>query len=98
MIGGMKVMLNCRAIKVNVKRALYEGVSVPTAPYGAWIWSMAVTENNKFYVIKMCLRNMCGVTHMDWVKNEVFLPNCNSTRLSQAYMSRPLIMFDQIFL
>ena len=35
MIGGMKVMLNCRAIKVNVKRALYEGVSVPTAPYGA---------------------------------------------------------------
>ena len=41
---GMKKVFSCKAMGMNVKRRLYEGVAVPTTLYEAEIWSMAVAE------------------------------------------------------
>ena len=43
-LGGMKVVFGCTAIGMNVKIRLYEGVPVPTAPFGAETWIIAVAE------------------------------------------------------
>ena len=42
-LGGMKVF-SCTVIAMNVKRRLYEGVAVPTTPYVAKTWRIAVVE------------------------------------------------------
>ena len=34
-LGGMMNVSSCRAMRMNVKRRLYEGVALPTALYGA---------------------------------------------------------------
>ncbi len=39
--------------------------------YGAETWNMGAAGRRRFNVIEMrCLRSMCGVTRMDWVKND----------------------------
>ena len=43
-LGGMKTMFNCRSLRMDVKRRLYEGVAVPTALYGAETWNMGQRE------------------------------------------------------
>ena len=69
-MGGMKKVFSCRAMGMNVKRKLYEGVVVLTALYGAEIWSKAVAEKKKLNVTEMrCLRSICGVMYMDQVRN-----------------------------
>ena len=40
-------MLSCRAMGMNVKRRIYEGVAVPTALYNVEKRSTAVTEEIK---------------------------------------------------
>ena len=56
-----------------VKRGLYEGVAVLTGRYGVETWSMAVAEKKRLNVMMMrCLRNICGVTCMEQVRNEVW--------------------------
>ncbi len=42
--GGMKRVLNCKALRMNAKRRLYEGVVVPTALYEAETWNMEAAE------------------------------------------------------
>ena len=70
-LGGMKKVFKCRALRMNAKRRLYEGVVVPTALYGAETWNMGVLERKRLNVMEMrCLRSMCGVTRMDRVRNE----------------------------
>ena len=41
---GMKKVFSCKAMVMNVKRRLYEGVAVSTALHGPKTWSMAVAE------------------------------------------------------
>ncbi len=55
---------------MSAKRRLYKGV-VPTALYGAETWNMGAAGRKRLNVMEMrCLRNMCGVTRMDRVRNE----------------------------
>ena len=70
-LGGMKTMFNCRSLRMDVKRRLYEGVAVPTALYGAETWNMGQRERKRLNVVEMrCLRSMCGVTRRDRIRNE----------------------------
>ena len=51
--------------------ALYEGVIVPTALYGAEAWGMRSAERRKVNFLEMkCLRSLVGVSLMDRVRNE----------------------------
>ncbi len=57
---------------MTAKRRLYEGVVVPTVLYGAETWNMGAAERRRLNVMEMrCLRSMCGVTLMDWVRNDL---------------------------
>ena len=49
----MKVF-SCRAMRMNVKRRLYEGVALPTSA----IWSMTVVEKKLSNVMEI---GVCGV-------------------------------------
>ena len=56
---------------MKAKKCLYEGVIVPTAPYGAQAWGMRSAEIRKVNVLEMkCLRSLVGVSQMDRVRNE----------------------------
>ncbi len=56
---------------MSSKRRLYKGVVVPTALYGAETWNMGAAERKRLNVMEMrYLRSMCGVTQMDWVRND----------------------------
>ncbi len=70
-MGGMKSMLHNRALGMNAKRRLCEGVVVPTALYGAETWNIRESERNRLDVFEMrCIKFMVGVTRMDRVRNE----------------------------
>ncbi len=69
--GGMKRVFKCKSLGMSAKRRLYEGVVVPMALYGAETWNMGAAERKRLNVMeRRCLRSLCGVTQMDWVRNE----------------------------
>ena len=69
--GGLKEILKSKTLKMDAKRRLYEGIAVPTALYGAETWNMSVKDRRRLNVVEMrCLRNMCGVTRRDRIRNE----------------------------
>ena len=52
-----------RGLGMDVKRALYEKVIVPTVMYGSELWGMKERVRQKLNVFEMrCLRSMYGVT------------------------------------
>ena len=56
---------------MRAKRGLYESVIVPTALYAAETWGMKTADKRRLDVLEMrCLRNMCGVTRWDRLRNE----------------------------
>ncbi len=64
-------MLPNRALGMNAKRRLYEGVIVPTALYGAETWKVMEAERNGLDVFEMrYLRSMVGITIMERMRNE----------------------------
>ena len=64
-------MLSIRRLGIKSKKHLYEGVSVPTALYGAEAWGLRSAERRKVNVLEIkCLRSLVGVSRMDRVKNE----------------------------
>ncbi len=64
-------MLSCRLLGINAKKRLCKEVLVPNALYGAEGWNMEATERRRINVMEIkCLRNMCGVIHIDRVRNE----------------------------
>ena len=68
--GAMKNMLSYRSVSLNVKKELYERIVVPTVMYGSETWGMRREERNKLDVSEMqCLRNMCGVTRWNRLRN-----------------------------
>ena len=67
---------------INVKRRLYKGVAVPTALYGTETWSMAVAEKKRLKAMEMRrLRSICGVTHMNRVRNKEVQRKTGVTRV-----------------
>merc|ERR1712121_444092 len=66
----MKSMWKCRSVSLNVKKELYERIVVTTVTYGSETWDMRREERNKLDVSEMqCLRNMCGVTRWNRLRN-----------------------------
>ena len=64
-------MLSNIGFAIQAKKCLYEGVSVPTALYGAEACGMKSAERKKENVLEMkCLRSLVGVSLMDRVRNE----------------------------
>ena len=56
---------------MKTKNCLYEGVTVPTALYGAEARGMRNAERRKVNVLEMkCWRSLVGVSRMDRVRNE----------------------------
>ncbi len=55
---------------MTAKRRLYEGVMVPTVLYGAETWNMGSAERRLDVMEMRCLKSMCGVTQMDWLRND----------------------------
>ena len=54
-----------------VKKGLYDSIVVPTVMYGGESWGLKELERKRLNVMEMkCLRNMCGVTCRDTVRNE----------------------------
>ena len=49
-LGALKGVMKNRGLGMNVKKALYEKVVVPTVMYGAESWGMKVTERQKLNV------------------------------------------------
>ena len=71
-LGTLKGVMKNRGLGMNVKKALYEKVVVPTVMYGSESWGMKVTERQKLNVFEVkCLRSMTGVSRLDRVRNEV---------------------------
>ena len=69
--GAVKSMWNVRSLSMKGKRAMYQGIVVPTALYGAETWGASVRDRKRLDVMEMkCLRSMCGVTRRDRVRNE----------------------------
>ena len=67
----LKGVIENRGLRMNVKKALYEKVVVPTVMYGSELWGMRVSERQKLNVFEMkYLRNMNGVTRLDRLRNE----------------------------
>ena len=71
-LGAVNGVIKNRGLGMNVKRALYEKVIVPTVMYGSELWGMKESERQKLNVFEMrCLRSMCGVTRWDRLRNTV---------------------------
>ena len=51
--GALKSVVSNRGFVINAIKCLYEGVTVPTALYGAKAWSMRSAERRKVNVIEM---------------------------------------------
>ena len=69
--GALRSVLSNRGMGIKAKQCLYEGVIVPTALYGAVVWSMRSAERRKVNGLEMkCLRSLVGVSRMDRVRNE----------------------------
>ncbi len=67
-LGGMKSVINDRALGMAAKQRIYEGVVVPTALYGAEIWNMREAVRRRLGVLEIrCLWGMLGVSRMDRV-------------------------------
>ncbi len=65
-MGGRKSVLCNRALGMNAKRRLHEGVAVPTALYGTETLKVKESGSNWLDIFDMrCLRSMVGVTRMD---------------------------------
>ena len=71
-LGAMNGVIRNRGLGMDVKRALYEKVIVPTVTYGSELWGMKERERQKLNVLEMrCLRSMCGVSRLDRLRNDV---------------------------
>ena len=71
-LDALKGVMKNKGLGMNVKKALYEKVVVPTVMYGSESWGMKVTERQKLNVFEMkCLRSMTGVSRLDRPRNEV---------------------------
>ena len=71
-LGAMNGVIRNRGLGMDVKRALYEKVIVPTVTYGSELWGMKERERQKLNVFEMrCLRSMCGVSRLDRLRNDV---------------------------
>ena len=56
---------------MRVKKGLYESIIVPTVMYGGESWGLRKKEEGRLNVMEMnCLRNMCGVSRRERVRNE----------------------------
>ena len=56
--GALKSVLSNRGLGIKAKKCLNVGVIVPTALYGAEVWSMRSAERRKMIVLEMkCLRS-----------------------------------------
>ena len=70
-MGSAESVLSNRGLGIKAKKCLYEGVTVPTALYGAEARGMRSAERRKVNVLEMkCLRSLVGVSRMDIVGNE----------------------------
>ena len=70
-LGAVNGVIKNRGLGMDVKRALYEKVIVPTVTYGSELWGMKERERQKLNVFEMrCLRSMCGVSRWDRLRNE----------------------------
>ena len=47
MLGALKGVMKNRVLGMNVKKVLYERVSVPTVMYGSELWDMKVKERQE---------------------------------------------------
>ena len=72
MLGALTRVMKNIGLGMNVKKALYEKVVVPTVMYGSHAWDMKVTERQKLNVFEIkCLRSMTDVSRLDRVRNEI---------------------------
>ena len=68
--GAMKSIWKVKEVGMNVKKALYESIIVPTVLYGGETWGLREAESKRLDVMEMkCLRSMCGVTRRDRFEN-----------------------------
>ena len=69
--GALKSVLSNKQLGIKANKCVNEGVSVPTALYGAKTWGMRCAERREVNVLEMkCLRSLVGVSRMDRVRNE----------------------------
>ena len=69
--GAMKSIWRVKEVGMGVRKGLYESIVVPTVVCGGDSWGLGKEEKGKLNVMEMnCLRNMCGVSHRDHVRNE----------------------------
>ncbi len=73
------------SLGMSTKRRLYKGVVIPTALHMSETWNMGAREK-RLNIMKMRrLRNMCGVTQVDQVRNdEVWRTGVAKTLAEQA--------------
>ena len=69
--GAMKRLWRNEGMGMEAKKALYEGVVIPTVLYGSETWGLREAERRKLDVLEMgCLRSMCRLSLRDRVRNE----------------------------
>ena len=72
MLGALKGVMKNRGLVMNVKKAFYAKVVMPTVMHGSELWGMKVTERQKLNLFEMkCLRSMAGVSRLDRFRSEV---------------------------
>ena len=67
----VKSMWKVKSLSMKGKRAMYQGIVVPTVLYGAETWGTSVRDRKRLDVTEMnCLRSTCGVNRRDRVRNK----------------------------
>jgi hypothetical protein len=66
-------------LSIDLKRGMYEGIVAPTLLYVSEVWAIGAAGIRRMEVMEIkCIRDMCGVSIMDKVRNEDVRRRCGS--------------------
>ena len=96
--GALKSVPSNRGFGIKARKCLYEGITGPTALYGAEAWGMRSAEGRKVNVLEMmCLRSLVAVTLIDRVRNEEVRSRTEvEIRLTSRANQKVLRWFDYV--
>ena len=66
-----------RSLSRQAKVKMYEGIVVPSMIYGSETWNMSASDRTRLEVVEMkSLRDICGLTRLDRVRNVDIRTRC----------------------
>ncbi len=64
-------MMKGRTVNMEIKKALHDGIIVPTLPYVSETWTWNESQRSRIKAVEMsCVKSACGLNRMDNENNE----------------------------